>query len=273
MSTVAPAAGSIKKLNSTGNLMSVGKKILGFIFAVWALIVFVATLIIIVLPICITFLIKEPLGTEIFRQLSKGWMIVFLNLVGCPLRIRGKEHFSKGENYIVVCNHNSFMDVPVTTPFVPGANKTIAKRSITKVPLFGWIYARGAVLVDRDSDESRRRSYEDMKKTLAEGLHMTVYPEGTRNKSADPLKSFYDGAFKLSFDTKKQVIPTLLFNTRTVLPQGHGFYFWPHRLEMHFLPAVNPANFSTSKELKEHVYKIMWDYYASNRTDQKGSKV
>ncbi|TDH26386.1 1-acyl-sn-glycerol-3-phosphate acyltransferase [Segetibacter sp. 3557_3] len=248
--------------------MTTGKKILGILFATWALIVFVITLLVIVIPICLTFLIKEPLGTEIFRQISKGWMIVWLNLVGCPLRIKGKAQFKKGETYIVTCNHNSFMDVPVTTPFIPGPNKTIAKRSISKVPLFGWIYTRGAVLVDRDSDESRRKSYEDMKKTLADGLHMTVYPEGTRNKTADPLKSFYDGAFKLALDTNKEIIPTLLFNTRTVMPQGHGFYFWPHRLEMHFLPAVDPAQFDTARDLKEHVFRIMWDYYSANVKSQ-----
>ncbi len=108
------------------------KNILGRLFAFWASIVFISTLLIVVLPICFTFLIKEPLGTELFRRLCKAWMIVFLNLTGCPLNIKGKEHFKKSENYVVVCNHNSLMDVPVTTPFVPGANKTIAKNQWLK---------------------------------------------------------------------------------------------------------------------------------------------
>ena len=156
------------------------------------------------------------------------------------------------------------MDVPITTPFVPGANKTIAKRSFTKVPLFGLIYKRGSVLVDRDSNESRRRSYEDMKRTLAQGLHMVIYPEGTRNRTSNPLKSFYDGAFNLAVETKKEVLPAMIFNTRKVLPPAQPFYLWPHKIEMHFLPPVASEGM-TNKELKEKVYKLMWDYYLAHQ--------
>jgi 1-acyl-sn-glycerol-3-phosphate acyltransferase len=143
---------------------------------------------------------------------------------------------------------------------VPGANKTIGKKSFTKAPIFGWVYIRGTVLVDRKSEASRRKSFEDMKKVLAQGLHMVIYPEGTRNRTADPLKSFHDGAFKLAIAAQKEIIPTLIFHTRTVLPPEKAFYMQPHRLEMHFLPPVSSENIS-SKELREKVFKIMWDYF------------
>jgi 1-acyl-sn-glycerol-3-phosphate acyltransferase len=243
--------------------MKILKEIFGRIWAVWGLIAFSATLLIIIIPILVTFLIREPLGTEIFRNISKAWMVVFLTLIGCRLKIRGKQHFKKGENYVVISNHRSFMDVPVTTPFVPGANKTIAKKSLAKTPLFGWIYTRGSVLVDRESDQSRRESFDLMKQALAQGLHMVIYPEGTRNRTKEPLKSFYDGAFKLAVAAKKDIIPTLLFNTNKVLPTHKTFFLWPHTLEMHFLPAVSTANVPV-KELKEKVYKLMWDYYSQH---------
>ena len=239
--------------------MTLLKNIFCRIWALWGLLIFAVTTTIVVIPICLTFLVKEPGGTETFRRISKLWMQVFLNLIACPLRIKGKQYFEKGKTYVVVSNHNSLMDVPITTPFVPGANKTIAKKSFTKAPLFGWIYRRGSVLVDRDSDESRRKSYEDMKLTLAEGLHMVIYPEGTRNRTNDPLKKFYDGAFKLAIDSKKDIIPTVIFNTRKVLPPTKTFYLEPHVLQMHFLPPVSSQNI-TSRELKEKVFRLMWDY-------------
>jgi 1-acyl-sn-glycerol-3-phosphate acyltransferase len=234
------------------------------VWALWGIIIFAVTVVLVVIPICITFLIKEPAGTEIFRRISKLWMQIFLTLIACPLKVTGKNHFEKGRTYVVVSNHNSLMDVPITTPFVPGANKTIAKKSFTKAPLFGWIYRRGAVLVDRNSDESRRKSYEEMKKTLADGLHMVIYPEGTRNRTNDPLKQFYDGAFKLAVETKTDIIPTVIFNTRKVLPPNKIFYLEPHPLQMHFLTAVSSKNIS-SKELKNKVFKVMWDYYGENQ--------
>lgn len=245
--------------------MNIFKNIFGRIWALWGLIIFFATLLVVVIPILITFKIKEPLGTEVFRKISKAWMTVFLTLIGCRLVIKGKQHIKKGETYVVVCNHNSFMDVPVTTPFVPGANKTIAKKSMAKIPLFGWIYTRGAVLVDRESDESRRQSFELMKQALAEGLHMVIYPEGTRNRTKEPLKPFYDGAFKLASATNTNIIPTLLFNTNKVLPTNKFFYLWPKTLEMHFLPQVETVTIPV-KELKEKVFKIMWSYYKEHST-------
>ena len=243
--------------------MKIIRNIWGAIWAMWGLIAFTSTLLVIIIPIALTFLIKDPKGMVYFRLITKLWMQVFLTLIGCPLKVKGKEHFEKGKNYVVVCNHNSLMDIPVTTPFVPGANKTIGKKSFAKVPLFGIVYIKGSVLVDRNSNESRRRSYDDMKKTLAKGLHMVIYPEGTRNKTTDPLKSFYDGAFNLAVDTKKEVIPTLIFNTKKILPAGKPFYLSPHRIEMHFLPPVSVENI-TKKELKEKVFKLMWDYYKEN---------
>lgn len=236
------------------------KNIPGAIWACWGILTFSITLLVIIIPVLITFLIKEPRGAEAYRQVTKIWMNVWLALVGSPLKVVGKENFKKGKNYVVVSNHNSLMDVPVTTPYVPGANKTIGKKSFTKAPVFGWVYIRGTVLVDRNSDASRRKSFEDMKKVLAQGLHMVIYPEGTRNRTADPLKSFHDGAFKLAIAARKEIIPTLIFNTRTVLPPEKKFYMRPHSLEMHFLPAVSAENM-TSRELREKVFKLMWDYY------------
>lgn len=242
--------------------MKIFKNIAGAIWAVWGLITFSVTLLIVVIPVCITFLIKEPAGTEAFRQITKIWMTVWLTLIGSPLKVIGKKNFEKGKNYVIVSNHNSLMDVPITTPFIPGANKTIGKKSFAKTPLFGWVYIRGTVLVDRESEESRRKSFEDMKKTLSQGLHMVIYAEGTRNRTADPLKSFHNGAFKLAVEANKDIVPTLIFNTKVVLPVNKTFYLWPHHIEMHFLPPVSSENL-TSKQLKEKVFKIMWDYYDS----------
>lgn len=233
------------------------------IWALWALLLFVGTLLIAIIFYLPCFLLNDPAKARWHRHVSRVWMFVYLTLIGCPLRVKGKEYFEEGQNYIVVCNHNSLMDVPVSTPFMPRANKTIAKKSFTKIPVFGWIYSFGSVLVDRNSDASRRKSIEDMKKMLALGLDMVIYPEGTRNRTQDPLKKFYDGAFRLSTDTGKSIMPVVLFHTKKVLPAHKFFYLLPHRLEMHFLPPVSPDN-TNAEALKEKIFHLMWNYYAGN---------
>jgi len=245
------------------------KNILGRIFAIWAIFWFVITMLLILLPTWAMGLLKEPKRTHWFIQLSRIWIGTWLPLAGIRLRIKGREHFKKGENYVVVCNHNSFMDVPVMSPGMPGplGNKTIAKIEMARIPLFGLIYRRGSVLVDRKSEESRLKSYSYMKRVLEMGLHMCIYPEGTRNKTNLPLKEFKDGAFRLAIDSKKAVIPAVLFNTRKVLPQHKTFFFWPSKIEMHFLAPVETAglNLNETKQLKQQVFDLMWKYIEETR--------
>lgn len=202
----------------------------------------------------------EPKRTAIFIDISRIWMAVFLPLAGIRLTIKGREHFKKGENYIVVCNHNSMMDVPVSSPGIPGPNKTIAKIEMARIPLFGMVYKRGSVLVDRQSDQSRKDSFNEMKKVLDLGMHMCIYPEGTRNKTEKPLKEFHDGAFRLAVQTGKPILPAVIFNTRIVLPFDKKFFFWPHPVAMHFLEPVYVGKNDDHVKLKEKIFGIMWKY-------------
>jgi 1-acyl-sn-glycerol-3-phosphate acyltransferase len=236
--------------------MRIAREILGRIFALWAMIVFVSSMLIILLPIWILGLVKEPKRTIVVFKILRTWMDFFFFLTAIKRKITGKEHFKKGENYVVVCNHQSLMDVPLSSPGIPGANKTIAKIEMARIPLFGIAYKRGSVLVDRKSEESRRNSFLKMKEVLDMGLHMCIYPEGTRNKTNEPLQRFHDGAFKLAVGAQKKIIPAVILHTTKVLPSRKLFYFWPHDVEMHFLPAVAVEG-KTVQAVKEEVFEVM----------------
>jgi 1-acyl-sn-glycerol-3-phosphate acyltransferase len=244
--------------------MNFAKEILGRLFALWALIIFIITMLPVALAMWMIGLVKEPKRTEIFHKISKAWMRFFFLLTGCSLRIKGKENFMPGTNYIVICNHNSLMDVPVATPFIPGPNKTIAKIEMAKIPLFGLIYKRGAILVDRKNKDSRKDSFKKMKNVLAMGMHMCIYPEGTRNKTGEPLKAFHDGAFKLAVDTQKSILPAIMFNTNKVLPTGKTFFFWPSKMEIHFLQPYDVKSTDTFENLKQTMFALMSEYYTTH---------
>ena len=244
--------------------MNLFKNILGRIFALWALIVFAGSLLLVFVPIWILGLWKEPKKTIYVFKIFDVWMTFFFVLSGVRRIIKGRKNFKIGVAYIVVCNHNSFMDIPLSSPGIPGPNKTIAKVEMSRIPLFGTIYKRGSVLVDRKNEESRRSSYSKMKEVLEMGFHMCIYPEGTRNKTSEPLQRFHDGAFKLATETGKFIMPAVIFHTKKVLPAHRPFFFWPHKVEMHFLPPVDPQNKST-QQLKEEVFQIMKTYYLKHQ--------
>lgn len=236
--------------------MNIIKEIAGRVWATWGLVSFIVTFLI-VLPIAlISYLIPEPQGTAYLINVSRIWMRIWLLIIGCPVKVRGRENFKPGKSYVVTCNHNSLLDIPLSSPFIPGANKTIAKMSFARIPLFGLYYAKGSVLVDRKSEKSRKESFDKMKNVLRMGMHMCIYPEGTRNRTAEPLKSFYNGAFKLAVETKTDIIPTIISGTKEAVPLTKTFFFLPKRLEIDFLHPVSSVN-KTSMLLKEEVFETM----------------
>jgi 1-acyl-sn-glycerol-3-phosphate acyltransferase len=95
-----------------------------------------------------------------------------------------------------------------------------------------------------------------MKQVLASGMHMCIYPEGTRNRTAEPLKPFHDGAFRLAAATCKEIIPCIIMGTKKAMPIHKKFYLLPARLRMHFLPPVPSAGIPVAA-LKEKVFNIM----------------
>ncbi len=243
--------------------MKLIKNIFARLLAFWALFVFASTMFIFLWFYLICFFLPEPQKTRWHRLVSRVWMFIFLTLSGCTFKVTGKSVFKQTENAIVVCNHNSLIDIPISFPFLPRANKTIAKKAFAYVPLFGWIYSFGSVLVDRSNDRSRRESFDKMRQVLNNGLDMLIYPEGTRNRTSAPLKSFYDGAFKLSIDTQKPIIPVILLNTKKILPAKPVMYFTPGKIQMDILPAIYPQG-HTSSSLKKLVFDTMSNHYLIN---------
>ena len=217
MNEIKPA----KKINSVTEIII---NVFGRIWATWGLITFLITFLIIFPFAMVSHLMEEVKGQRYFIAISKIWMNVWLFLIGCPVKVKGKENFKPGKSYVVVFNHNALLDVPLSAPYVPGANKTIAKTSFAKIPIFGQFYSRGSVLVDRNDDRSRRKSFEAMKKVLAQGMHMCIYPEGTRNRSGEPIKPFYDGAFRLALATKHEIMPCVIKGTKKAMPINKKFF-------------------------------------------------
>ncbi len=246
--------------------MKLIQNILGKIFAVYAAIMFVATMLVILIPVWIISLLPEPRRARALHPVFRLWMGVYMPLIFCPVSRRGKEKFKKGENYVVILNHNSFMDVPVSSPWIPGPNKTLAKMEMSRIPLFGIIYKAGSILVDRKSDQSRRGSFGKMQETLEQGTNLCLYPEGTRNKGGQPMQPFFDGAFRTAIKAQKPIMPGILFHTAKVLPPTKTFWARPHPIQLHFLDPI-PTDGLTQDDvpaLKERLFKIMETYYINH---------
>lgn len=243
------------------------RNILGHIYFVYGMILFIITMLIVFIPVWITTLFPEPKRARLLHPVFKTWMGIFMPLVFCPVIRRGKEKFKKGENYVVVVNHNSLVDIPVSSPWIPGPNKTLAKVEMARIPIFGMIYKAGSVLVDRKKEGSRRESFNRMQEMLDLGLHLCLYPEGTRNKSAEPMQAFFDGAFITAIKAQKPIIPGVIFNTGRILPHDKKVWARPLPIYFDFLDPISTEGLTLNDtaELKQRVRDTMEAYYVANK--------
>ncbi|HNF71738.1 MAG TPA: lysophospholipid acyltransferase family protein [Chitinophagaceae bacterium] len=243
------------------------KDILARIYFIYGMLLFAVTMI----PVAIVFFIvrntcNEKTASRVIQKGFQVWMGFYMPLIFCPVKHVGRSHFRKGQNYVVTLNHNTLADVPVSSPGIPGPNRTLAKVEMSRIPIFGYIYKSGSILVTRQDAQSRKDSIPLMIEALNKGLHLCLFPEGTRNKTTEPLARFYDGAFKVAIAAQKPIIPGLIFGTRHILHPSKKLWAWPHKIEMHFLPEISTEGYTAgdTEKLKQQVFDVMKQYYVQH---------
>lgn len=130
---------------------------------------------------------------------------------------------------------------------------------MAKVPIFGFIYKNAIVTVDRSSAENRARSVLLLKSVLKKGISVLVFPEGTFNTTHQPLKEFYDGAFRVAIETQTPIKPVLLLNSYDRLHYASIFSLNPGKSRSVFLPEVSVEGLTVKDVgmLKEKVFEMM----------------
>lgn len=219
--------------------------------------IFVATLFM-VLPFYLLLSIpRNKWGRRWMWRLSKTWARVWLWLAGMPVRQLNKG--PRDGRFVVVANHVSYLDPIVIFDVLPWQFRPLGKKEIARVPLFGFIYAQMALLVDRSSNHSRAKSMRLMWRVLRHECSIFIYPEGTFNESEEPMAPFYDGAFRLAINTGVPILPMIFPDTRDRWHYSHWWKIWPGRNRCIFLDPVPVAGLKMTDmpELKERVRAVM----------------
>lgn len=217
--------------------MKILKKILRFCFSFYGFAVFLGIMFLLLPFFIIAFLQKPVKGGNMIFTLSRVWADVFLILTFISYRETFEEDHDKSKEYIFVSNHISYMDIPMMMKAIRGQKlRILGKYEMNKIPVFGSIYKRGTVSVDRENPTARLRSVRELISFLQKGISVFICPEGTFNKTHQPLKFFYDGAFKIAIETKKPIRPILFLDTYDRLNYESIFSFNPGKCRAVYLP-------------------------------------
>jgi len=147
------------------------------------------------------------------------------------------------EQYIFIPNHISYLDAIVVILAIKHHFRAIGKYELLKVPIFGFLYKFCVITVNRSSPEDRARSLNDLRKTLAKGISIAVFPEGTFNMADGPMAEMYDGAFKLAVETGKKLQPILFLDTYDRMHYRHFLTLTPGKSRAVYLEPIDPADY------------------------------
>lgn len=170
---------------------------------------------IIVLFPLILFTILSEKTYPLFFKIARFWARVILIGMGFRYSIKGTENFEEGKSYMLVANHTSMTDIMLMLlavknhPFV-----FVGKKELVNIPIFGFIYKRVCILVDRENSKSRFAVFERAQNRIQQGLSICIFPEGGVPEERVLLDEFKDGAFRIAIEHQLTIIPITFYDNK-----------------------------------------------------------
>ena len=230
------------------------------LYCMYGLLLFIAGMLL-VLPFVAVFSLQggKKGGNRIYR-VCRWWDSAWLFAMGIRSQLLSAEIVDPSRSYVFVSNHIAYLDIPMILQGVTrNSFRILGKAEMARVPIFGFIYSRAVVMVDRSSMQDRSRSVRDLKTLVADELSVFIFPEGTFNETGKPLKEFYDGAFRIAIEMQTPVQPMLFLDTYNRMHYATIFSIRPGRSRVVYLPTVEVEGVTMEEvpALKERVFAVM----------------
>jgi 1-acyl-sn-glycerol-3-phosphate acyltransferase len=149
-----------------------------------------------------------------------------LSRLNITVDVEGLEKVEQNGQYLIVSNHRSIIDPLIVEIALKhkGINSLwIAKKELYNSFFFGMFTRNaGTVLLDR---ESRQMSsfFKDIKMNVVNGYSISVFAEGTRNKSKETLTEFKEGSQIIAMKNRLPILPVFIkTNANETLKESLG---------------------------------------------------
>lgn len=240
--------------------MNIIKRFLRLCFGAYGFSVFLLVMFLL-LPLFLYAFLQKPIKAgNLIYKISRFWADAFFFVTAIKHWNIYEESHDKSQEYIFVSNHISYLDIPMMMKVVRGQNmRILGKAEMNKIPIFGSIYKRGAVTVNRESAVARIKSIKSLIKFIQKKISVFICPEGTFNRTHQPLKSFYNGAFKIAIETQKPIRPILFLDTYDRLNYNSILSLTPGKCRAVYLPLTSTEGLTLEDVplLKQKIYDQM----------------
>ncbi len=242
------------------------KKILTLLWKIWFLIL--STFLIITIGVFWTF--PLALSSKTFPLAYKGirlWAILIFYGLGFRLELSKNQNLEKDQPYIFISNHTSILDIMLMAilhknhPIV-----FVGKDELAKLPIFGSIYRKICITVDRSDAKSRTRVFKLAKERISQGSSIVIFPEGgIPDDESVILGEFMEGAFMIAIATQVPIVIYSIKGLKKMFPWSwtRGY---PGKVRVNLIDIIPTENLSLrdKSEVKEKSYRLIYDDHIKN---------
>lgn len=149
-----------------------------------------------------------------------------------------------GKRYIIMSNHRSLYDIPLSILSLPGSIRMLTKKELFRIPLWGRGMAAGEFIsIDRHNIDQAKMDLKAAGEKMGDGIVLWVAPEGTRSRTGR-LGSFKKGGFILAIETGAQIIPVGIRGSEKVLPAKTWDFFLDQKVDIHIGKPIDASAYT-----------------------------
>lgn len=230
-----------------------------WIYCIYAFILFVSIMLVLFPFVIVASFFGRIRGGNAIFAICSVWADIWFPLIFIfPTRTFETSH-DRSKPYIFVINHRSLLDAALLPKAFHQHVRPLGKVEMSKIPVFGFIYRKAIVTVDRNDTKNRAQSIRILKSIIGKGISVLVFPEGTYNETKLPLKDFYNGAFRVAIETQTPIKPVLFLDAYQRMQHQKVFSLSPGKCRIVFLDEIPVAGLglTDTEDLKWKVYEVM----------------
>lgn len=179
-------------------------------------------------------------GHRVVHGLNRFWSTFSIAMWGLPVEVVREGPGPAPQPCVYVANHGSYVDIMLLFKTIPGFLNMMGKASLAKVPVWGPLFGRVYITVDRASPVSRGRAAVAARRGLAAGKSIAIFAEGSiSEKAGTELLPLLDGAFQLAIEAGVPLVPVGMPLNHMFMPDvKNSLRVRHHRLKIVFHPPI-----------------------------------
>jgi 1-acyl-sn-glycerol-3-phosphate acyltransferase len=200
-----------------------------------------------------------PKQFHLVGVLNRLWARLLFPLIFLPYKIECRSKLDPKKQYIFCPNHFSYLDI-ASMGFNPINAIFVGKNDMESIPLFGFMYRKLHITVDRSSLKSRVNTIIRSLQAIDEGKSLMIFPEGgIITKHPPHMVKFKDGAFRVAIEKQIPIVPvTIPYNW--IILQDHPVMLLTRGLmKVIFHEPIETSGYTMERinELKDKVFAVI----------------